>query len=129
MADLGVVIVDDSDEWLRRLESAVQEVPSLAVVGTAATPTAAIDLVSTLRPPILVLDLGLSGGSGIDVLKALGNQNIQTRPVVITGSPSASLRTICMQLGARYFLDKAFEFEELQPALRELQEEATKSNL
>jgi two-component system, NarL family, response regulator DevR len=121
--EVGVAIIDDSAQWLRRLEALVAEIAGLAVIGSAATPLAALDLVVSLRPPIIILDLSLSGGSGTDVLKALARQAIDTRVVVVSGFPSAHLRSICLELGARFVFDKAFQFGELQGALRDLLEE------
>lgn len=119
----GIVIIDDSAQWLGQLTSAVDAIGGLTVIGTASTPSAAIELVSTLRPPIVVLDLFLLGGSGLDVLKAVAKQNSGTRIVMVTGSPTIRLKQVCMQLGARYFFDKTFEFEELEAALRTLRQE------
>jgi DNA-binding NarL/FixJ family response regulator len=120
---IGVVIVDDSSQWLHHLESAVAEIDGLTVIGSASRPSAAVELVSRLRPPITILDLFLSGGSGIEVLKALASQGVHTQVVVVTGSPCARLREACLELGARYFFDKAFELEELVAALRTLRDE------
>lgn len=119
----GVVIVEDSAHWLRRLELAVHEIAGLTIAGSAGTPAAAVELVSRLHPPILILDLHLPGGSGVDVLRALDGLEFGTRVVIVTGHPSERLRAVCLQLGARYFFDKALEWERLQPALRTLQEE------
>lgn len=121
---IGVVIIDDSSQWLQRFEDAVGEFDGLTVLGNAGTSQDAIALVERLRPPILILDLSLAGSNGVDVLKALGSLGIDTKVVVVTGAPSAQLRAGCLNLGARYFLDKAFEFDQLRDALRTLMEEA-----
>jgi DNA-binding NarL/FixJ family response regulator len=120
---VGVVIIDDSAQWIRRLESVLTEIPGLVLVGTAGTPSAALALVSQLNPPIMILDMTLEGGSGVDVLRSLGSQGATVRVVALTGAPSHPLRELCFQLGARYFLDKTFEFDELGDALRILKEE------
>ena len=124
MADaVGVAIVDDSAQWIDRLGSVVAEIPGLVVLGTAGSPSGALELVSQLHPPIMILDMGLSGGSGVEVLRKVGSRSADIRVVVLTGYPSVPLRELCMNLGARYFLDKAFEFEQLTDALRVLKEE------
>ena len=113
---IGVVIIDDSAQWVRRLEGTVAELEGLSVVGSAATPSGALDLVSSLEPPIMILDMSLSGGSGLEVLKALAGQRGNTRVAV------------CLGLEARHFFDKAFQIEEFQSALRSLMEELCNRN-
>lgn len=120
MAKAGVLIVEDCEEHLRRLESAVSEIPGLQLLGSAATPAGAIELASTLRPNIVLLDLYLLGGSGLEVLEALREQRIDTQVVVVTGAPSSALSKACLGLGARFFFDKALEFEQMQAALTTL---------
>lgn len=120
----GVLIIDDSDHWVRRFKAAVVDLAGLTVVGTAGTPHCAIRLLETLQPPIMILDLFLAGGSGIDVLKAVFSLGVRTQVVVVTGAPDAQLRASCLELGARYFFDKAFEFDKLGGALRTLLEES-----
>jgi DNA-binding NarL/FixJ family response regulator len=124
----GVVIVEDSEQSLRRLVSAVEEIPGLSLVGSAATPSDAIELASTLRPEILILDLYLLGGSGVEVLEAIREQEIDTQVVVVTNEPSPALNEACLNLGARFFFDKSLEWEQLQKALRNLRAEAAGNN-
>lgn len=112
----GVLIVEDSEPFQRTLAAAVGEVPGLEVVGTASTPARAIELISQLRPAIVVLDLYLTGGTGVDVLKAM-RPGDKTKVVVVTGSPSEPLKQACSQLGASFFFDKSLEFEQFRYAL------------
>ena len=71
----------------------------------------------------MILDLYLSGGSGIEVLEALRGGHIDTQVVVVTNSPSTRLKEACLELGARFFFDKALEFEQMKTALRQLMTE------
>jgi DNA-binding NarL/FixJ family response regulator len=121
--DSPVVIVEDSEMSLRRLESAVEAVTGLALAGTARSPAEAIELVSTLRPAIVILDLFLADGSGVDVLRAMAEKGIRAEVVVVTNAPSAALGDACREFGARFFFDKTLEFEEFQAALQTLQAE------
>jgi two-component system nitrate/nitrite response regulator NarL len=124
VVETAVVIVEDSEVALRQLKSAVTEVPGLKVAGAAPTPGEAIHLVSSIRPAITILDVFLKGGTGIDVLHAIREQGIPTHVVVVTNAPSEMLNEACRGLGARFFFDKALEFEDFQEALRTLRAEA-----
>ncbi len=120
----AVVIVEDSQASLRRLKEAVNEIPGLQLVGSAPAAREAIELIANLRPAILILDLFLLEGSGVDVLQAVAEHGIPTQTIVVTSAPSETLTHACMTLGARFFFDKALEFEEFKSALRSLQQEA-----
>jgi DNA-binding NarL/FixJ family response regulator len=119
----AVVIIEDSEPSLRRLEAAVTGTPGLTVGGSAATPGKAIELISALRPAILILDLFLDGGTGVEVLRAIRERGLDTRVIVVTNAPSAALSKHCRDLGARFFFDKAIEFDQFEDALRALQAE------
>jgi CheY-like chemotaxis protein len=95
---------------------------------SAATPAAAIELVSAYKPTIVILDLFLTGGSGVEVLRAMGERNTNTHVVVVTNAPSSSLSKACRDLGARFFFDKALEFDQFREALKTLKAEAAGKN-
>ena len=116
----AVVIVEDSEQFVLRLKAAVNEVPGLALAGSAATPAEAIELVFTARPAIVILDLFLIGGSGVEVLRAIKEQRLDTQVIVVTNAPSKALSDSCRDLGARFFFDKALEFDQFQEVLRTL---------
>jgi CheY-like chemotaxis protein len=109
------------------LGAAFENPPNLAAGGvrrSRLSPPAALQLIERLQPPILVLDLALTGGRGVDILKALAGRDVHPYIVIVTGSPTAAIKDRCLALGARYFFDKAFDFDNLESALRALAEEA-----
>ena len=128
MNAVTVVIVEDNRQWLSRLSADVAGVPGLCLAGTADTPEVAMRMTREVRPHIMILDLFLAGGgSGVDVLRFLREHHLDTRVIAVTGAPTAELRAACLELGARYFLDKAFDFDQIQPALQILADEAARS--
>lgn len=119
-AEVGVLIIDDSPEWARHFEKAVLKIDGMKVVGTAGAADAAIELMDRLKPQIVILDLMLENSSGIEVLKRLRQNGWSARIIAVTGAPSEPVKSVCLQLGASYFFDKTFDFEELPNALRSL---------
>jgi two-component system response regulator DevR len=103
----------------------VSNIAGLSVAGIAATPASALDLMSQLFPPIMILDMYLSAGTGIDLLRELSSRQCNTRAVVVTGAPSKELRNACLRLGARYCYDKGLEIDQIQAALKCLAAEAS----
>src|SRR5262245_54195088 len=65
-----VVIVDDSEPF-RRSARGLLELDGFRVVGEAGDGAAGLEAVATLRPDVVLLDLGLPDGSGLDVAEQL----------------------------------------------------------
>ena len=68
---MKVVLVEDSPLVRKHLLAALKEQPFLSVVGIAATEAEALCTVGLTRPHVVVLDLSLASGSGLEVLRKL----------------------------------------------------------
>lgn len=68
---IRVLIVDDEPPTLVRLRQMLAAHPDVEVVGEAGTGTQAMELVSQLRPQVILLDIQMPGCSGIDVAACL----------------------------------------------------------
>ena len=75
-------------------------------VATADNFAAAADVARTHRPSVVVLDLMLGDGSGLDLIEALRRESPATRIVMTTGHPSFASAVEAMKLGAHHFLPK-----------------------
>lgn len=106
----NVFIVDDSIAIRERLARLLGEIEGVSVVGEADSPSAAVDGILRLRPDLVVLDIHLLNGSGIEVLREVHPRIPGIVFVVLTNHPDLQYRRICMQAGASYFLDKNTEF-------------------
>jgi DNA-binding NtrC family response regulator len=62
---------------------------------------------------VVILDVGLPGMSGIDVLKHFRQVGSQASVVMLTGDRTAATATTCMRAGAFYYITKPFEPYEL----------------
>src|SRR5262249_18496778 len=62
---------------------------------------------------VVLLDVGLPGMSGIEVLKRFREANSLASIVMLTGDNSANTATTCMRAGAFYYLTKPFRPYEL----------------
>jgi DNA-binding NarL/FixJ family response regulator len=81
------------------------------VVGQAGDAECGLKLIKELHPDVLVLDIGLPGQSGIELLQTV--KQLQPCPVVImlTNYTEPKLREKCMELGADYYFQKPAEIE------------------
>ena len=105
-----VFIVEDSPAIRDRLVEMLGELDSVAVVGDAETPAAAIAGILRTNPHYVVLDYQLHGGTAVDVLRTVHAQLPQTVFLVLTNHANPQYRRICLDAGASFFFDKSLEF-------------------
>jgi DNA-binding NarL/FixJ family response regulator len=85
-----VLVVDDHPIFRDGLRAALGA-GDIQIVGEAATGTEAIDMASSLRPDVVLMDLHLPGGSGIDATRAITAANPTVAVLVLTMSDDHSL--------------------------------------
>ena len=113
----NVFLVEDSEPIRRRLAEMLGAIDGISIVGEADTPASAIEGILRTRPHSVVLDIQLTGGSGIDVLRGVRPVDPDIVFIVLTNHPDPQYRRICMEKGARYFLDKTTEFEKIKEVI------------
>ncbi len=110
MTPKKILLVDDSPLILERLMSMLEEleIHSLFCCGTAHE---AKQFLTHMSPDIVVLDINLPDGSGIDLLEMAKSSHPNTTVVMLTNQSGSYYRKLCRTLGADYFLDKSTDFE------------------
>jgi len=111
-----VFLADDSAA-IRQRVAALLGAESMAVVGEAVTPQASIDAILALHPDVVVLDVQLQGGTGLQVLKAVRQVEPGIAFVVFSNNSGPAYRKRYLGEGAVRFLDKSAEFGELADAV------------
>jgi DNA-binding NarL/FixJ family response regulator len=81
---IRTVIADSSPRVVRTICSCLQEEPAVQIVGTAADGAAALSLIETLRPDLVLLDLELPCMTGFEVASRLAAEFPATLVVVVT---------------------------------------------
>ena len=106
-----VLIVDDSDIIRSRLQSLVRELQRDITLCMASDVRQAMQSLQSQPPDMVILDLCLPDGSGVDVLQEIKAHFPGIAIAVLTHYADTAYRARCTELGADYFLDKATEFE------------------
>jgi DNA-binding NarL/FixJ family response regulator len=120
---MKVFIADDSLVLRERLEEMLSELPGVEIMGFAQDVPGALTSIKTLQPDVVILDIRMPGGSGVDVLQNIKkDKKDKKNPMVIilTNYPYPQYRKKCMDLGADFFFDKSTEFEKLTAVFKEL---------
>jgi len=105
-----VFLVDDSPLICERVVAMLSG-DDMAIVGQAATPQTAIAGIAAAQPDVVVLDVQLEGGSGLDVLRAVRHTQPQVAFVMFSNNSGPAYRKRYLGAGAACFLDKSSEFD------------------
>ena len=119
---MRVFIADDSDIMREHLTEVLSNYSRIEIVGLAGNGGEAIESVKALTPDVVILDIRMPDGSGIDVLEQV--KRFESPPVVImfTNYPFPQYRKKCRDAGAEFFFDKSNESHKVIETLEFLAE-------
>ena len=107
-----MMVVDDEPQMLEMLATYFQT--KEFVVVTATTIAEALQLASETPFQILLLDIGLAGESGLDLLPLLKQNHAEIRTLILTGlGYDADLMNDALQKGADGYVTKGAPLDEL----------------
>ena len=114
---IPVLVVDD-DYHVAGIHAAyVERTQGFSVVGQAYTAAQAREMAARLRPELVLMDIYLPDGSGLDVIRDLLDEPSPPDVIIISAAREiGSIRT-AMKLGALHHLVKPFRFRALQDRL------------
>jgi DNA-binding NarL/FixJ family response regulator len=117
-----VYILDDSTLLREALKAmlllSVSE--EIEIAGEADNPGDAIEDILKLNPDVVILDIRMPDGNGIDIIEFIKKKNLFTIVIVFTNYPYRQYREKCMELGADFFFDKSNDFEKIPELLKQL---------
>ena len=117
---IRVLVVDDHPVVRQGLMAILRWEKDIELVGDAADGLEAVRLILEQRPDVVLLDLRLPHLSGIEVMKQVRSQGLQTRFLVLTTYDTDEYIAPALAAGAQGYLLKDAEPEELSRAVRSL---------
>lgn len=113
-----IIIADDHRIVTDGLTKIINENADTQVLGVASTLAELTDLLPNLRPDVLLLDVALPDGDGIDAMPNLMAISPETKIVILSmfAEPSVILRA--MKAGAKGYLFKSVDSTELRKAIQ-----------
>jgi two-component system, NarL family, invasion response regulator UvrY len=118
MNPLRILVVDDHPIVRTGLRQTLADAPEVGEVGEAATPQRALDLVREREWDAVILDIGLPGRGGLDVLKEI-KRELPRLPVLILSMHSEDQFGVrALRAGAAGYLTKEAAPENLVNAIR-----------
>ena len=115
-----ILIVDDAAvvrDRLKQLLAGIQGAEIIAESGQSERGTA---LVRKLKPDVVVIDVQLRNGRGIELVQEMRRIRTAPRIIVLTNDSYPEIRNRCLAAGADYFFDKSTEYEDMVELLSTL---------
>ena len=117
---IHVMLVDDDEQIQQALRTAIETHPELKLLGQAYTLKEAMQAVSKLKPDVVLVDLGLPDGSGLELIAHIHQNmpNCESMVLTVFGDESHVISSI--EAGATGYLTKDTRTAEILDRLKQL---------
>src|SRR5512138_2464752 len=83
-AVISVVIADDHPVFRQGLRQAIESDRKIQVIGEASDGEAAIELLRSLSPDVIVLDIGMPKSNGFAVARQMRDSGLRSKSIFLT---------------------------------------------
>lgn len=115
-----ILLVDDHEIVRRGIASLLTAEPDLQIAGEADDVDSAVQAVQTVRPHLMLLDLSLKNGDGLDVLRRLRELNNEVPTLVLSMYDEAVYAERALRAGAKGYLRKVDVAQTIITAVRKV---------
>ncbi len=115
---LRVAIVDDHPMFRMGLAAAIGDMDGIELVGDAQRADQVASLVAATAPDVVLLDVRLPDGSGLEVNRWIAAHHPEVRVVMLTMSEDSDTALTALRDGARGYLVKGAGPQRVEGALR-----------
>ena len=122
MEKISVLLADDNQTLLRLISDSLSKKPDIEVVGLARDGLEALEMVQTLNPDVLLLDIVMPRLDGFSTLAELAKLDMARKPrvIMLTGLTRDDFISRAMRLGADYYMIKPFDMQTLYARIVEI---------
>lgn len=118
MKAIRTLIADDHALVRAGIRALVEKLNGVTVVGEAGKGSEAKELISELKPDLVLLDITMPDGNGFDVLLHVQRDHPDTRIIVLTVHEAGEYAIRALREGAAGFLPKSAASTELEQAIQ-----------
>ncbi|MFF2524829.1 response regulator [Streptomyces liangshanensis] len=115
---ITLIVVDDHPVVRDGLRGMFDSAPGFEVLGEAADGVTGVDLATRLDPDVVLMDLRMPGGGGVDAIAELTRRGARSKVLVLTTYDTDSDTLPAIEAGATGYLLKDAPREELFTAVR-----------
>jgi DNA-binding NarL/FixJ family response regulator len=112
-----VAIVDDHPLFRMGMRVAMADMADIELVGVAESVAQVPDMIATARPDVVLLDIGLPDGSGLEVSRWLAEHHPEIKVIILTMSEDEGLVLSAVRDGACGYLVKGASPEQVEWAV------------
>lgn len=117
---IKVMVVEDQPQILKNQLKILQDAPEIEVIGTALSGEAALELLETKQPDVILQDLGLPKMSGIDVTREVKKRWPSVEVLIFTIFDEEEKVIDAVKAGASGYLLKGATSDKMIDAIREV---------
>lgn len=114
---MSVLIADDSAITRRNLREMLAEYPAVGEIGETENFIQSRDYIRGVRPHLVIADIRMPGGSGIEVVREANFLDKPPIMIVLTNYPYEQFHKESLLAGADFFFDKTKDLGELRKIL------------
>jgi two-component system response regulator DevR len=114
---LRILLVDDHEVVRLGVRGLIERQPGMEVVGEAGTVREAVSQVEQLAPDVVLLDVRLPGGNGLEACRQIKALRPETRIIILTSYPDDEVLFDAIACGAEGYVLKQIGSDDLIRAL------------
>ncbi len=117
MARQRILLVDDHEVVRLGLRSLLEQHPNFEVVAEASTAREAVDKTRTHKPDVIVMDIRLKGGSGIEACQEITSEYPDAKVIMLTSYAEDEMLFSAIRAGAAGYVLKQIGGDDLVRAI------------
>jgi DNA-binding NarL/FixJ family response regulator len=120
MSKIRVLLTDDHTLFRQGIRTLLATENDLEVVGEAANASDAVTLAQTVRPDVVLMDIGMTGMSSFEATRLIRKERPETKVIFLSMYDDEDYLSESMEIGASGYILKESPAEQLLTAIREV---------
>ena len=117
---IRVLLVDDSEHFVRAARRTLMLEDGIEVVGTAGSADQAVEAVRRLGPEVVLMDMSMPGADGLEATRMVKEEAPGLSVIILTAHDTESYEAAARRVGADAVVGKWQLQEEAVPQIRRL---------
>lgn len=114
---ITIAIIDEHVLFREGLRLILKDMPRVEIAGEAADDVQGLELISNCKPDIVLLDIALLDGNGIQFLHSVRAQSPETKVLILGNSRNEDILISAIESGAKGYLSKEADTSTLYQAI------------